>query len=97
MKDNFTQIPNNFIRDTSLTAMEKIVFIYILSRSGGTGVCFPSYKLMALECNACVNTVRNAARSLERIGLIEIEKRCDELGGNSSNLFIVDEDYESYF
>ena len=57
---------------------EKLVYVVLcMYANNRTMQAYPSVKTLASKCLCSENTVRNALKRLEELGLIEIERRKD--------------------
>ena len=54
-----------------------------------TGECYPSYKTIAEKMRVGVSTAIKAIKSLESKGAIKIHSRKNENGGDTSNLYVI--------
>lgn len=85
-----TEIPN-IIFEMDLEALEFKAYCVIKMTAGDRRSCFKSNPTLAKEIGCCVPTVIKLKNQLAERGLIIIEKRIDEKGGNRPDLIkIVD-------
>ena len=83
---NFFMVANR-IFDFKLKPRDFIVYCCLLRHSDKNGVCFPSRKLIANECQIDIKTVDAAIKTLEKAGLLKKEQRCRKDGTNTSNRY----------
>lgn len=71
------------------SAPAKLVLMMLANHSNGhTGQCNPRQKLLAKECEMCVNTLRGHINTLAELGLLEIQTRFAE-GVQLSNQYVL--------
>lgn len=85
---NFFMVANR-IFDFKLKPRDFIVYCCLLRHSDKNGVCFPSRKLIANECQIDIKTVDAAIKTLEKAGLLKKEQRRRKDGTNTSNRYIL--------
>lgn len=80
-------------RDTlfSLNCTERSVYAVLISFCDGLGKCFPSLKKIAEKAKISVSTVQRVIKRLVAKGLITKMARKREDGGNTSNVYTVNE------
>jgi predicted transcriptional regulator len=67
---------------------EKMVYVILCKYADyQSKSSYPSIKTIAEQCLCSENTVRAALKKLEKLGLISIETRKREKGGQTSNLY----------
>lgn len=85
---NFFIVANR-IFDFKLKPRDFIVYCCFLRHSDKNGICFPSRKLIANECQIDIKTVDAAIKALEKAGLLKKEQRRRSDGTNTSNRYIL--------
>ena len=71
------------------SAPAKLVLMMLANHSNGhTGQCNPRQKLLARECEMCVNTLRGHINHLAELGLLEIQTRFAE-GVQLANQYVL--------
>ena len=75
------------MRNPDLTTPEKFVLLILANRASPEGECWPSYQYLQDLTGLASSTVRAACKTLEESGLVTIEKRVNEKGGQTSNLY----------
>lgn len=86
------QIDYDVISDAAnfKTVYEKMVYVVLCKYANWTTkLSYPSVARIAKEAYCSENTARKALRRLTEIGLISIEERRNEQGGQTSNLYIL--------
>lgn len=83
---NFFMVANR-IFNFKLKPRDFIVYCCLLRHGDKNGVCFPSRKLIANECQIDMKTVDTAIKNLEEAGLLKKEQRCRKDGTNTSNRY----------
>jgi Helix-turn-helix domain len=86
------QIDYDVISDTVIfnSVYEKMVYVVLCKYANwATKLSYPSVARIAKEAYCSENTVRKALRRLTEIGLIAIEERRNEQGGQTSNLYVL--------
>lgn len=84
----FTIVPNALFDDDALDGKEKIVLLSIMSFADWhTHQAFPSHAKIACSAGFCIKTIERACKSLETKGYLQIEKRHQADGGQTSNLY----------
>ena len=68
---------------------EKMLYAVLLGYADKNSECFPSIKTLALDCCASERTVQRTLKTLAEDGMISIQKRKSNDGGNLSNLYVV--------
>lgn len=80
----------NMIFDQPISEHAKIVFLYLCRCADSEGQSFPSYKKIGSQCSIkSRQTVLNAIKELESIGLLTRESRKNKDGGQTSNLYTI--------
>lgn len=64
-----------------------VVYQYLKERAGKKGYCWPSIRTIAEDIGMSKSTVKRGLADLARQGFIQVEKRCRENGGKTSNLY----------
>lgn len=78
------------MKQTGLKPAAKIVLYWLADHHNGeTGMCFPSLKTLAQECEMDVATVKRHLLGLEASGLIERQKRHRANGSQTSTQYIL--------
>lgn len=78
------------MKQKGLKPAAKIVLYWLADHHNGeTGMCFPSLKTLANECEMDVATVKRHLISLENCGLIERNRRQRENGSQTSTQYIL--------
>jgi len=86
--------------DAELTPEEFRIYCHLLRRAGGKGEAWPSYQSMGNHCFGKDNTLEpstcrrkaiKAINSLEERGMLTKEYRKNDGGGNSSNVYIIND------
>lgn len=78
------------MRQVGLKPAAKIVLYWLADHHNSeTGMCFPSLKILADECEMDVATVKRHLISLEGLGLIERTRRHRENGSQTSTQYIL--------
>lgn len=90
-KFNFTIIENEIIDDIERFDKNDLLCYMVLCRfaNNETGECYPSYKTIAEKMRVGVSTAIKAIKSLESKGAIKIYSRKNENGGDTSNLYVI--------
>ena len=90
-KFNFTIIENEIIDDIERFDKNDLLCYMVLCRfaNNETGKCYPSYKTIAEKMRVGVSTAIKAIKSLESKGAIKIHSRKNENGGDTSNLYVI--------
>ena len=90
-KFNFTIIENEIIDDIERFDKNDLLCYMVLCRfaNNETGECYPSYKTIAEKMRVGVSTAIKAIKSLESKGAIKIHSRKNENGGDTSNLYVI--------
>ncbi len=70
-------ILENDIFSLRLDPYEFLIYAYLVSRAGGKGYCWPSYKTIAADLGITENTIIGKVKRLEQRGLIDIEHTTD--------------------
>lgn len=88
---NFTIIENEIIDDIERFDKNDLLCYMVLCRfaNNETGECYPSYKTIAEKMRVGVSTAIKAIKSLESKGAIKIHSRKNENGGDTSNLYVI--------
>lgn len=83
-------IVSNHIFELGLKPIPFAVYCCLLKhRDGKTESCFPSRKKLAELCNISLQSVDNALRELEAVGLVERQARYGSNGSRTSNCYII--------
>ena len=78
------------MRQKGLKPASKIVLYWLSDHHNSeTGMCFPSLKTLANECEMDVATVKRHLAALETMGLIYREQRHRENGSQTSTQYIL--------
>ena len=78
------------MKQKGLKPAAKIVLYWLADHHNGeTGLCFPSLKTLANECEMDVATVKRHLAALEDMGLIERHKRHRENGSQTSTQYML--------
>ena len=90
-KFDFTLIENDLIDDIERFDKNDLICYMVLCRyaNNSTGECYPSYKTIAEKMRVGVSTAIKAIKSLESKGVIKIHSRKNENGGDTSNLYVI--------
>ena len=88
----YTKIPNELFTTEQITFKEKMLLFYLCMRAGSKKVCFPSISRIAKELRISETTVISCIKALEQKGFIKKERRRNLNGGNSSNLYTIEND-----
>ena len=88
---NFTIIENEIIDDIERFDKNDLLCYMVLCRfaNNETGECYPSYKTIAEKMRVGVSTAIKAIKSLIDKGVIEVQQRKNENGGDTSNLYTI--------
>lgn len=79
----------NIIFEYPISEHAKIVYLYLCRCSDEEGQSFPSYKTIAEKCSISKRTAMRAVKELQEVGFLSSEKRADEKGVMSSNLYVI--------
>ena len=83
-RDNFTQIPNEVLRDPNLSAQAKTVYAVLLSYAWQKTTCFPGHELLCHDTGIKSDrTLRNYLAELRDYGLVTWVQR----GLGKSNIY----------
>lgn len=85
---NFFMVANR-IFNFKLKPRDIIVYCCLLRHGDKNGVCFPSRRLIANECQIDMKTVDIAIKNLEEAGLLKKEQRRRKDGTNTSNRYML--------
>ena len=90
-KFDFTLIENDLIDDIERFDKNDLLCYMVLCRyaNNSTGECYPSYKTIAEKMRVGLSTAIKAIKSLESKGVIKIHSRKNENGGDTSNLYVI--------
>jgi len=91
MKYPYFQVPNSIFKH-NLSAIEKMVLIYLIRCSNNGKVAFPCYLTIARNCGICRRTAIKAVRVLEIKGYIAKHVRLQSVAKNYSNYYKVSMD-----
>lgn len=88
---NFTIIENDIIDDIERFDKNDLLCYMVLCRfaNNETGECYPSYKTIAEKMRVGVSTAIKAVKSLIDKGVVEVQQRKNENGGDTSNLYTI--------
>ncbi|MFW6270779.1 MAG: helix-turn-helix domain-containing protein [Bacillota bacterium] len=86
---NFTMIDNELLEREDLGTYEKLLYITLCKFAGQENTCFPSRKTLAKLVSCSVKTIDNKLKNLIDKGLISKEKRRNDKGEHTSNLYII--------
>jgi DNA-binding MarR family transcriptional regulator len=76
--------------DANLTVYEFRLYAFLACAADkDAGSSWWSIRKIAKKCNVSVGSIVKAAKSLKRLGFIDIEKRTAENGGRTSNIYYV--------
>lgn len=75
------------MRNPDLTTPEKFVLLILANIANQEGECWPSYQYIQDLTGLASSTVRNACKTIEESGLMTIEKRLNQKGGQTSNMY----------
>ncbi|AFM27730.1 helix-turn-helix domain-containing protein [Desulfomonile tiedjei] len=84
MVGNFTQVPNEIVKNPDLTLGEKAMWTILKSFDFGHGDIFPSLATLSSESGLSEKQVRRIIKSLEQKGYVEIIQRF-----NKSNIYVL--------
>ncbi len=87
LKKQYTSISNDIIKSKILTPNEKLVHICLTTYANEDGICFPSIKEIASDCNMTKNTVITMIKGLEEKKFLIKELRYLENKGNATNMY----------
>ena len=65
------------------------VYRYLADRANKDGICWPSIPTISKDLKISESTTRRALHDLRKAGLIRMEQRYRENGGNSSFTFYI--------
>ena len=90
IKFPYFQAPNDiFDKDLDLTALEKLVLLF-LYRCGNQGAeAYPGYAGIARKCRVSKTTARTVILSLEKKGFIAVKRRPKANKDNLPNLYVI--------
>ena len=77
------------IYTSGLSHRARTVYMYLKDRSDKEGRCWPGIRTIARDLGLSVSTVKRALNDLCREGLVVKEKRWQENGSLTSNLYQV--------
>lgn len=84
----FTMVYNDFLESNKLSATEKILFIMLKKYANENSKCFPSLKTLADKVGISKQTVITTLDSMEKKGVIHVEKRYNKKTKvNASNMY----------
>lgn len=88
---NFTIIENDIIDDIERFDKNDLLCYMVLCRfaNNENGECYPSYKTIAEKMRVGVSTAIKAVKSLIDKGVVEVQQRKNENGGDTSNLYTI--------
>lgn len=80
----------NMIFEQDISEHAKIVYLYLCRCADSEGQSFPSQNTIGKKCSIkSRQTVSNALKELESIGLLDRESRYRKDGGQTSNLYVI--------
>lgn len=79
--------PNKIFGDSQLSALDKLVLLYLTRCAGPDGSCWPGRRRIAEDCGLCEKTVSTCLANLRELGKITVERRISESGSDTSNLY----------
>jgi len=80
----------DMIFEQPISAYAKVIYVYLCRCADSDGKSFPSHQTIGLKCSIkSRQTVINAIKQLEQIGLLEKEIRFTDKGGQTSNLYFI--------
>ena len=82
---------NREIYSTNLPHRAIAVYMYLRDRADEKGSCFPAINTIAADLKKSRSTVKRALGDLEKALYIRHERRYRQSGGNSSNLYFVEQ------
>ena len=88
-------IVSEFLFDSSqfdLSAKAKAVMAYLAFRSNKINTCFPALKTISSGCSLSLSTVKRAIRELLSFSLIKKDERYRADGGQTSNLYTLNQE-----
>lgn len=88
-------IVSEFLFDSSqfdLSSKAKAVMAYLAFRSNKMNTCFPALKTIASGCSLSLSTVKRAIRELLSFRLINKDERYRADGGQTSNLYTLNQE-----
>ena len=74
-RHGFTQIPNFILRNPDITVGAKTVYSLLLSYAWNNDCCFPGQETLADHAGISKRSVVTFMAELERVGLIEVQRR----------------------
>ena len=74
-RHGFTQIPNFILRNPNITVGAKTVYSLLLSYAWNNDCCFPGQERLAEHAGLSKRSVVTFMAELERVGLIEVQRR----------------------
>lgn len=96
MHKNFF-IVDNYIFELGLKPIPFTVYCCLIKhRDERSGSCFPSRKKIAVLCSISLQSVDNALKELEVIGLIQKQERYRSNGSRTSNCYYIREPCSAY-
>lgn len=72
---------------SDLPSRAKQIMFYLINRANAEGTCFPSNKTIASDCGISTRTVQRTMKVLLEKGFIKRDSRFREQGGQTSNLY----------
>lgn len=82
---------NREIFSTNLPHRAIAVYMYLRDRADKNGSCFPAISTIASDLKMSKSTVKRALSDLEKAHYIRHERRYRQSGGNSTNLYFVEQ------
>ena len=73
----------------TLTALELAAYVSLVSHTDEFGMCWPSHSLIAKESGMSTMSARRAVASLAEKGVLSVEHRTNDIGGQTSNHYLV--------
>lgn len=90
-EDHFIQLHNSdliyLMKTCKPTTINVFLALHIRANRKVGNTCFPSLSTIADDANVSRRTVVNAIEELESVGLVTVEKRMDDAGDQTSNLY----------
>jgi predicted transcriptional regulator len=84
-----TWIYNTVIEMEDLKTIDKMVYIAICRFSNSKGTAYPGHETIAKIASCGTTSVKQAIKTLQEKGLLEVRHRFLEKGGKTSNLYII--------
>ncbi|MGZ0711119.1 helix-turn-helix domain-containing protein (plasmid) [Coraliomargarita sp. W4R53] len=74
-RDGFTMIPDWLVESSTISLHDYAVLIVLMKHARRSGECYPGFATIAAQGRMSRDSVKRSIRSLESLGLIEIERR----------------------